>query len=526
MIDKNIRDGLIIESILDWVWEINIETGEAKTSDNFKKSLGYSASEITDNINYWHAIIHPEDVLRYKTIIEDILNNNLDVFENEFRINTKSGEYKWVLGKGKVFRDAFKKPLYLSGIFVDITARRRAEENERKFKNLVDLSPHTVVIHKDGIVTYANERALDLIRVDSMDSIIGEPIEKYILPFYKDISSKRLSLLADGHGILPMEMELLRPDGSKIFAEISTTIIPDETGYSFISYVRDTTEHKLILEQNKKLLDQALEYDRLKTEFFSNISHELRTPLNIMMSSIQLLNIFYENKATNLNKFFYAYEKYIPGLQQNSYRLLKLINNLIDITKFDSGFFKMEYTNLNIVEMVEDIAQSVAPYIENKGISLIFDTDVEEKIQAVDVLKLERILLNLLSNAIKFTSPGGTIEVTVKAKESSVLISIKDTGCGIPSDMLQVIFERFRQVDSLLTRRAEGSGIGLSLVKALIEAHEGTITVNSTVGVGSEFIIELPMKVIPACRIDSEQITSDSQMKVDRINIELSDIYT
>lgn len=526
MIDRSIRDKLIIDSMTDWVWELNIATGKTKTSDNWKKSLGYENDEVIDNISYWLTLIHPEDIILYENDTKAILNSKINTFEHEYRFKMKSGEYKWILIKGTTLRDDKDDLYYLTGLFLDTTAQRKSEENEKRFRNLVELSPHGVFIHNYGTITYANQRFLDMFRTESPKDIIGTAINDHLHPFYRNIATKRRSLVQIGHNILPMEMEFIRQDGSKLIAEVSTITIPDKNGVSCLTYMKDMTEHKLILEENKKLLDQTLEYDRLKTEFFCNISHELRTPLNIILSSIQLLNIFYETKDIDPVRFFSAYEKYIVGMQQNGYRLLKLISNLIDITKFDSGFFKMDYTNLDIVEIVEDIVQSVAPYIESKGLSLIFDTNIEEKLQAIDVLKLERILLNLLSNSIKFTPEGGTISVEVKDKPNSVLISVKDTGCGIPEDKLELIFERFRQVDSVLTRRAEGSGIGLSLVKTLIEAHDGSIIAKSTLGIGSEFIIELPSKLVENCDNDLSQINSDNENKIERIHIEFSDIYT
>jgi PAS domain S-box-containing protein len=526
-IGREIRDKLITESMQDWIWELDVKSGDAITSDFFKRSLGFEPWEVTDNISFWNTLIHHDNFDEYQKVIKPSKNINNNTFETEFRIKTKSGDFKWLFARGNAYRDENGNIIYLSGFFMDTTPYKRAEESEKKFRNLVEMSPHGVFTHTDGIITYANQRSMRMLRVDSIDEIIGTSVNEHLVDFYKDIASKRRSLLHSGHSILPMEMEIIRKDGSKLYGEVSSISIPGEADFNCLSYVKDITEHKLILEQNKKLLDQTLEYDRLKTEFFSNVSHELRTPLNIILSSVQLLNIFYTNKDVDLNKFFNAYEKYIAGIQQNSYRLLKLINNLIDLTKMDSGFFKMDYTNLNIVEMVEDIAQSVSPYIESKGISFLFDTDVEEKIQAVDVLKLERIVLNLLSNAVKFTPPGGTIEVTVADKEECTIISIKDTGCGIPEDKLDVIFERFRQVDSLLTRRAEGSGIGLSLVKALVEAHDGSITVKSAPELGSEFTVELPVKLAKSTSVDStfNKIKSDSQSKIERISIEFSDIY-
>lgn len=274
-----------------------------------------------------------------------------------------------------------------------------------------------------------------------------------------------------------------------------------------------------------KMAASIEQYDMLKTQFFSNISHELKTPLNIILASLQMI----EGKhpvTCNCKNYIYL-SKYIPMMKQNCYRLLRLINNLIDITRIDSGFFKFSFSNHNIVSVVEDITDSVAQYAESKGIELIFDTDTEEKIIGCDPDKIERIILNILSNSIKFTPSGGSIFVNISNKDDKVFITVKDTGIGIPEDKISIIFERFRQVDSSLQREYEGSGIGLSLVKAMVEAHNGSISVRSEYGHGTEVTIELPSLMVPEENIELKHISDNSRLdKVQKINIEFSDIYS
>ncbi|MDZ7548547.1 GHKL domain-containing protein, partial [Clostridium perfringens] len=139
-----------------------------------------------------------------------------------------------------------------------------------------------------------------------------------------------------------------------------------------------------------------------------------------------------------------------------------------------------------------DITLSVIPYIQSKGLELVFDTDIEEKIMCFDPDKIERIVLNLLSNAIKFSNPAGIINISLKDMGNGISFSVKDTGIGIKEDQLNIIFERFKQVNKSFTREQEGSGIGLSLVKALVELHNGSIEVKSSYSEGSEFIVKLP----------------------------------
>ena len=169
---------------------------------------------------------------------------------------------------------------------------------------------------------------------------------------------------------------------------------------------------------------------------------------------------------------------------------------------------------------------SVADFAKQNNIDLIFDTNVEEKIMAFDFEKLERIMLNLLSNSIKYNKANGKIEVLLNDCGDSFNIAVRDTGIGIPSDKLEYIFERFRQVENRLRKSNEGSGIGLSLVKDLIEIQDGIIEVKSELGIGSEFKIKLPVKVLSEEHdFNKEYFDNDSNDLVKRMNIEFSDIY-
>jgi signal transduction histidine kinase len=171
--------------------------------------------------------------------------------------------------------------------------------------------------------------------------------------------------------------------------------------------------------------------------------------------------------------------------------------------------------------MIEDITLSVVEYANIKGLEIIFDTDVEEKIMAVDDDKIERIILNLISNSIKFTNKGGKIMVSLEDKDEQLRITVKDTGIGIPKDKINLIFKRFGQVDKSLKRNREGSGIGLSLVKTFVEMHGGNIYVHSKYNKGSEFVIDLPVKTVE----DNGKIDYSIGNKVEKIKIEFSDIY-
>lgn len=280
----------------------------------------------------------------------------------------------------------------------------------------------------------------------------------------------------------------------------------------------------LIITFNE-ISERQMEYDKLKNEFLANISHELRTPLNVILATIQLSDLYVKKGLTNdLEKN----SKNNKIIRQNCLRLLRLVNNIIDISKIEAGFIQLQPQPMDIIAVIRTITLSVSEYAKTKGISLEFESDLNKKILSCDPDKIERIILNLLSNAIKFTNPKGHIFVTIREKEKNLLISVRDTGIGIPLDKQEIIFERFRQVEQSLKRNYDGSGIGLSLVKSFVEMHGGNITVESEYGIGSEFIIQLPI-IQSAAEEDSDSENTQRVMdyqNVEKINVEFSDIYT
>ncbi|MEW9080444.1 sensor histidine kinase, partial [Terrisporobacter glycolicus] len=271
--------------------------------------------------------------------------------------------------------------------------------------------------------------------------------------------------------------------------------------------------------KNKKLYDIAKEREQLKTDFIVNMSHELRTPLNIISSASTLLEMKV-NKGEEVKKE-YILDK-VERINQNSNRLRRLINNLIDITKFDSGFYECRCKNENIVYVVEDIVFASVDYANEKDIEILFDTDAEEIITSIDKEKIERVILNLLSNAIKFTNENGKIEVHIKHDDKFVYISIKDNGIGIPKEKIEQIFHRFYQVDSILSRKNEGSGIGLCIVDEIIKMHNGKVEIYSEENKGTTF--EIILNLSNDDRIDGDMANKTDRNINDVVKIEMANI--
>ncbi len=240
--------------------------------------------------------------------------------------------------------------------------------------------------------------------------------------------------------------------------------------------------------------EQLREIDRIKTQFFDNVSHEFRTPLTLTIGPLEnmLAGVY-----GPLNP---QASKQLDVALRNARRLLRLINQLLDLSKLESGKMDLTVSRGNVVPLVEGVVSSFTAFAEKKNLSVSFSCVRDDVYLYFDPSCLEKVFFNLLSNAVKFTNDGGRIWVSVddnsvrdpESMDAAVTIRVRDTGIGIPDEQLRYVFDRFHQVDGALAHAHEGTGIGLSLVKELVELHHGTITVHSESGVGSEFVVTLP----------------------------------
>lgn len=272
----------------------------------------------------------------------------------------------------------------------------------------------------------------------------------------------------------------------------------------------------------KNAVDKLKAEEEMRTQFFANISHELKTPLNIIMCTTKLLKACSSDK----DEFLKYYNKYENTITQNSSRMLRLIDNIIDITKFDVGCFKMNFKNCEIVSLIEDITLSIAQYEKTNGRNIIFDTNCEVIEICCDADSIERVILNLLSNAVKFTKENGNILVKLEKQTDYIIITVKDDGIGIPKEFRKSVFERFVQVDKSFRRNVEGSGIGLSLVKSIVDLHDGEIYLKDSDEIGAEFVIKLPNILLEdeESQNSSYQIEDRSAEIKNKILKEFSDI--
>ncbi|WP_051569108.1 PAS domain-containing sensor histidine kinase [Alkaliphilus transvaalensis] len=492
----------------------------------WERVLGFSLGEIF--LKSLLELVYPQDIPLTKEMLKKCYDGHV-LMDHEMRFRCKDGTYKWLSWNCTPLMDDG----IVHAIVRDITKQKEMEEklrqSEERYRFLVESSPDGWVVISRGKIKYANPAAAKLLKMENTVELFNRPIFDFIKEEeYRQV--REACFPAKYQSTTLIEIELVDLEGSKINAEVAPINLPYGDNKTVICMIRDISARKKndelqkAITENEKRLKEALEFDKLRTEFFSNISHEFKTPLNVILGTLQLILLYlkdHANKPMEKNII-----KKINTMKQNCYRLLRLVNNLIDINRIDAGYYVINKENYDIVRIIRDITLSVKDYIENKDIKFIFETQINSLIIACDPDKIERILLNLLSNAIKHTTAGGSITVSIKKTADKVIVTVKDTGTGIPKEKLDIIFERFSQVDESLVRKNQGSGIGLALVKSLVEMHKGKVSVRSILNKGSEFIIELPIGEEDSWPILMEETTPYTNCnQVEKISIEFSDIY-
>lgn len=247
-------------------------------------------------------------------------------------------------------------------------------------------------------------------------------------------------------------------------------------------------------------------------QYLLNIIHDLRSHLNVITSAAQFMEHNYKDDKSL---------KYIEIIKRNSFKMLKLINNLIDSNKIKNNYYKLNKKNIDIVPMIENTISCIEKFASERNINLIFDTNEEECIMAIDPEAIDRVIMNLLSNAIKFSNENSNIYINLVVKDKEIELSFKDEGCGISKEEKERIFDRFYKGKN--NDNIEGSGIGLNLCMLFVKAHDGKIFLESEINKGSIFTVILPRKIED--HIETVKEEGNLINKNQAVEIEFSDTY-
>ncbi len=359
-------------------------------------------------------------------------------------------------------------------------------ESEESHRTLVESSTDAIIsIDEKGAITLWN-KAAEKIMGYSKDEVIGKPVDMIIPEKYYESHKKGVKrfLKTRKAKIIgkTVEVEAKRKDGKIFLAELSISAVKLEGKYTFTGIIRDITERKKAEEDLSNAYEELKTLDELKSNVIANVSHELRTPLTIALTSIEMAKEKKDRESRN-KRLDIAYDALV---RQNS-----IVGDLIEAADFKKGLHRLKLEKLNLDHLITLVTEEFVFNLEEKDVTI--DLRIGSDIPQVyaDFSHIMHVIRNLLSNAIKFNKKGGRVIIEAEQKNETVEVSVSDTGVGIPEEFYEKIFQEFYQIDSSIIRRYGGTGMGLAMVKKIIEAHDGKIRVESKIGKGSRFTFTL-----------------------------------
>ena len=493
----------IIQGTNVGTWEWNIQTGETTFNDIWAQIVGYTLNELAPvSIKTWEALANPGDIKQSSDLLERHFSGELPFYDCQIRMKHKDGHWIWVHDRGKVItwtNDG--KPLMMFGTHTDITDRKQIEEALREseikyrriFESLEDLYYQT---DAQGIIRVLSPSCVRLTGW-TPEELIGKPVsDVYVDPNARE---ELLKQLLEYKYVKDYEVLLKRKNDTILHVSVGAQLLYDDEGNpnGVSGILRDISE-RIAAEENIRQTNLQLEAATAranemairaemasiaKSEFLANMSHEIRTPMNGVIGMTGLL------LDTELNQ---EQKNYAEIVRASGESLLSLINDILDFSKIEAKKLDLETMDFNLSNLLDDFAATLAARAHEKGLEFICAADpAVPNLLRGDPGRLRQILANLTGNAIKFT-PMGEVAINVSLVEKSenqilLRFSVRDTGIGIPKDKITILFNKFSQVDTSVTRQYGGTGLGLAISKQLAHLMGGEIGVNSQKGKGSEF---------------------------------------
>ncbi|MEP6543846.1 PAS domain S-box protein [Microcoleus vaginatus GB1-A2] len=497
-------------------FEWNVQTDELACTPEFEALYGLPPGGI-DSYQSWAQMVHPDDraVIQKQVKAARASGEELNI---EFRICRPDKSVGWIACRAKMFPDDGGLPLRMIGGNVDISDRKQAEAARshlnQTLEALIQACPLAITVlgADDGTVKMWNPAA---------ERIFGWRESEAVGQFVPSVpADKREEFMAnlkgirEGNAIAGMETQRQRKDGSSIDISLWATPVRDSNGnINCMSIVADISDRKQVEVQRAQLLDreqaaraQAEAINRLKDEFLATLSHELRTPINVILGWAQRLRTrpyTEDDLACGLE-----------AIERQSRVQVQLVEDLLDVSQIIQGKLALKHGWFYMVKTIEAAQNSVRLAAEAKSVTVSSEFDPAVSLMWGDAKRLQQVVSNLLTNAVKFTPRGGTVEVCLSAvgvTDSSspnyVQITVSDTGKGISKEFLPYVFDRFRQADGSTTRDYSGLGLGLAIVRHLVELHGGTVTAESPgKDKGATFTVKLPLK---QARSHQRQLTAE-----------------
>lgn len=512
----------IIEGARVGTWEWNVQSGVTVYNERWAEIVGYTLAELAPtSTDTWRALVHPDDLTQLDAMLQRHFSGEVAYYDSEYRMRHKDGHWVWVRDRGRVVsRTQESQPLMMFGTHSDITNRKQSEqtlrESEDRFRRLFTSIEQGMALHE--IITSEDGTPIDYIYLDVNESYTR------LLGVTRDVIGKRI------REVMPQVEEYWITN----FGEVALTGRPsyyenylETTGRYYATYayspaknqfavlVTDISERRFAedaikqanaelerrveqrteqltaanreLQSANELLEEAT---RAKSDFLASMSHELRTPLNSIIGFSDLLG------RGMVGELEPEQSKQVGMINASGRHLLSLVDDILDLTKIESGQTQSAYEEFEVCSLVERVLDMVRPLAEEKGIELQLSCSPNAIWLESDPRFVSQILTNLLGNAVKFTD-AGHVRLSVALESQSAIFTVTDTGRGISAEDLPHVMERFYQAKPEGAPNTGGTGLGLAISARLAEMIGATLDVSSTVGVGSTFVLRVPLQATP-----------------------------
>jgi PAS domain S-box-containing protein len=495
------RFRLFAEGITDVFWIVDLKSMQAIYVDPaYEKLWGCSRQPLYEDFEAWFKSIHPADRRRVKTAFRKI--TKIGNYSEEYRIKRPDNTVRWIRDRGFLVCDEKRGFVHIAGIAEDVTERRESDaalrQNAAILKAVSESTPDLIFVKDfEGRIIMANPASI---------RALGKPENEILNRTDLDFkTNKQEAARVREHDRRVMkngktevvEEKLDLADGPHFYLTTKSPYF-DERGQviGLISIATDITDRKLVEVERERMLlreQQAREIaetaNRTKDDFITVLSHELRSPLNAILGWVRILKSGTADASTVTHA--------IDVLERSARAQQQLIEDLLDTARITQGKLRLEPKPVDLLQVVESATDALRPAAEAKAINLRVTLKGKDNIITGDPDRLQQVIWNLLSNAVKFTPEGGHVEVQLERADPYMRITVHDTGKGISRELLPQIFNRFHQADPSGKRRHGGLGLGLALVRQLVELHGGTIEAASPgEGQGSTFKISLPLRAL------------------------------
>jgi len=469
---------LALEGSQDGMWDWDLRSGVNVIDERWCSMLGYSKKEIQEHYDQWEALVHPDDLVGIKKAQQDCLDGLSTHFSGEFRMRTKSGQWKWILGRGKVVTwDNAGRPLRLAGTHKDINAQKETElalkealtETERAREQMdaivKSIADALLVTNLQGRIILLNHSAEHVLGAP-LSEASGQPVERFVREreFHQHLAAARES----SNPLKSRDLELFNYSRGEVC-----------TFQAYTCRVRSRANDEGAMVTVLQDVTKIRESDRMKSEFISTAAHELRTPLTSVIGFAELLM---------LQESFSVEERreYLALITEKGRALEKIIDELLDLSRIEAGRLSFVHLGILVSSFVEQYRR-MSPRHE-----FILELPSQEPELYFDLAKIGQVLENLLSNAVKYSPGGGVIRVQVVIEQGVCRVAVRDEGIGMLPEQVERVFDKFYRADHSNTA-VGGLGLGMAIAKHIVEAHKGRIWVDSLYGRGTTVTFTLPL---------------------------------